>query len=87
MTTSTIDAAVRSLVTLAATAGGVWVVIRLAVRYQVDIADRYAIRVDALEARLAAAELEVVRCEARTDRLIAAMRRAGIDVPAEVWDP
>lgn len=87
MTTSTIDAAVRSLVTLAATAGGVWVVIRLAIRYQVDIADRYATSVDRLEARLLAAETEVIRCEARTDRLVAAMRRAGIDIPADIWDP
>ena len=87
MATADLDAVIRSLVTLTATAGGVWVVVRLALHYQADFTDRYASRVDHLESRLDAAEAELVGCERRTDRLVSAMRKAGIDIPQDIWDP
>lgn len=86
MATADIEILVRSLVTLSATAAGVWVVVRLALHYQIDFTDRYASRVDHLEQRLAEAEAEVQSCERRTDRLIRAMRSAGIDIPDDIWD-
>lgn len=87
MGSAELDAAIRSLVTLSATAGGVFVVVRLALHYQADFTDRYASRVDHLENRLDAADAELAGCERRTDRLVAAMRTAGIDIPPDVWDP
>lgn len=83
-----VEAIVRSLVALAGGLGGLWFILRMALRYQADFTDRYAERVerqdhriDALEAEITGLHRQVQECGQREARLRRALIDAGIAVP------
>lgn len=82
------ETTVRSLAALATAVGGLWAVLRMALAYQRDFTDRYAVRVahqddriDALEAEISGLYRQVQECGAREARLRHALLAAGIDIP------
>lgn len=83
-----VEAVVRSLVALAGGLGGLWFILRMALRYQADFTDRYADRVarqddriDALEAEITGLYKQVQECGQREARLRHALIAAGIELP------
>lgn len=90
MTSSDLEGLVRSLVALAGGIGGLWFILRMALRYQADFTDQYAERVRRQDDRITALEAEldglykrVQECGQREARLRMALIEAGIRVPPE----
>lgn len=82
------ETTVRSLAALATAVGGLWAVLRMALSYQRDFTDRYAVRVqhqddriDALEAEIDGLHKQVIECGQREARMRLALIAAGIEVP------
>lgn len=82
-----IEGLVRSVVALAGGVGGLWFILRMALKYQHDFTDQYAdrvklqdVRIDALEAEIVGLRHEVVECGQREARLRLALIQAGIDI-------
>lgn len=82
-----IEGLIRSLVALAGGIGGLWFILRMALKYQHDFTDQYAdrvklqdVRIDALEAEIVGLRHEVVECGQREARLRLALIQSGINI-------
>lgn len=72
-----------------ATGGGLWLVVRLVIRYQRDFTDRYAERLKQQDEQIATLRREVddlkrrlISCHVERGAMLAVLRQNGID-----WDP
>ena len=87
MSSGDIEGAIRSIVALAGGIGGLWFILRMAIRYQHDFTDQYAARVqrqdariDALEAEITGLHNEIAACGQREARLRLALIQSGINI-------
>lgn len=89
-----VEAAARLILTGGGTAAFLFAVVRLALKFQADFADKYAARNAELEARVDAleAELEVMRkvsrrCELRELVLMRWLAKHGVELPPDYPTP
>ena len=83
-----LDETTRAVIALGSGLGGLWFILRMALRYQADFTDRYAerlerqdARIDALEAEITGLHRQVLECGQREARLRRALIDAGIELP------